>query len=130
MRYLITLFVACVLTACATTDSKTSIKGPYVVVGIGKTEELARQDGFKKAVEMAMGVGIQSERVIQNDEITRKYLLTHSSGFVDKFNIVDVMKTTNNVEVIMEVYIKPTLDRKSTRLNSSHSQQSRMPSSA
>ena len=37
------------------------------------------------------------------------------------------LKTNPNVEINV---IDPLLDRKSTRLNSSHSQQSRMPSSA
>ena len=35
----------------------------------------------------------------------------------------------NSVKTVREIYLSP-LDRKSTRLNSSHYQQSRMPSSA
>ena len=46
-----------------------------------------------------------------------------SGGDVEKIDLIQ------NKELV-RVYIKPDRDRKSTRLNSSHSQQSRMPSSA
>ena len=69
MRTLLITFFCCILTACSTTgfSKHTSIVGPFNVVGTGSTQELARQDGFKKAIEYSMGVAIQSEKIIQNN---------------------------------------------------------------
>jgi hypothetical protein len=54
MRILISVFVLSLLAACSTTGfSKYSkVVGPFKVVGQGPTAEAARQDGFKKAIEL------------------------------------------------------------------------------
>ena len=58
-------------------------------------------------------------------QIHEGLLIAHHSGVTelnwDDFDVVSMMTSDNSVIVV---------DRKSTRLNSSHSQQSRMPSSA
>ena len=110
MNRIIILLLTCVLSACAAAGSKNSqIKGPFLVTGEGKTEELAKQDAFKKAVELAIGVGIQTERVTADDEVKRNYILSHSSGYIDSFRIIDITKHKNKVEMDMEVHVRSTL---------------------
>jgi len=110
MRILISVFLLSLLTACSTTGfSKYSkVVGPFKVVGQGPTAEAARQDGFKKAIEYSMGVAIQSEKIIQNNDLGKNYILTHSSGYVDQFKINKITENPGRVELEMEVYVKPT----------------------
>ena len=63
MRSLLTIIFCFILTACSTTgfSKHTNIVGPFTVIGRGPTEESARQDGFRKAIEYSMGVGYNSE---------------------------------------------------------------------
>lgn len=110
MRHFIYLLIIGMLAACSTTgfSNRSSIVGPFKVTGTGTSEEFAKQDGFKKAIEYSMGVAVQTERIVQNNEIGRNYVLTHSSGYVDKFKINNVTEINGKVEVNMEVYVKPT----------------------
>jgi hypothetical protein len=110
MKYLASLLLALSLSACATAGSKQStVKGPFIVTGVGKTEELAKQDAFKKAVEYAIGVGIQTERITSDDTVARNYILSHSSGYIDSFRIIDTTEYKNRIEIDMEVYVRSTL---------------------
>ena len=110
MRTLFVLTICFILTACSTTgfSKHTTIVGPFLVVGKGSTEESARQDGFRKAIEYSMGVAIQSEKIIQNNNLGRNYILTHSSGYVDNFTIHKISEVNGKYEVSMDVYVKPT----------------------
>ena len=110
MRTLFTILLVSLVAACSTTgfSNRENLRGPFTVVGIGHSEELARRDGFKKAVEYSMGVAIQTERVVKNDTVGKNYILTHSSGYVDDFKIKNVTKVGNMYEVQMEVFVKPT----------------------
>lgn len=110
MKCFVILLLACVLSACAAAGSKSSqAKGPFVVTGYGKTEELAKQDAFKKAVEFAIGVGIQTERITSDNKVGRNYVLAHSSGYIDSFRVIDITKDSNSVEIVMEVYVRSTV---------------------
>lgn len=110
MRTIFILFLTILVTACSTTgfSNRSNITGPFKVIGKGYNEESAKQDGFKKAIEYSMGVAIQSERIVNNNEVGRNYILTHSSGYVDRFSINQVTENNGKVEVDMEVYVKPT----------------------
>lgn len=110
MRTLFVLTICFILAACSTTgfSKHTDIVGPFNVVGRGHSEETARQDGFKKAIEYSMGVAIKSERIVSNNDVGKNYVLTHSSGYVDSFKINNVTNKNGSVEVEMEVFVKPT----------------------
>jgi hypothetical protein len=110
MRILISVFILSLLAACSTTgfSKYSNIVGPFTVVGQGPTQEAARQDGFKKAIEYSMGVAIQSEKIIQNNNLDKNYILSHSSGYIDQFKINKVTENSGRVEVEMEVFVKPT----------------------
>lgn len=121
MRYLITLLLACMLSACATTDSPTLVKnttpkdvrGPYKVYAYGNTVVEAKKLCFRYAVELAMGVAIQTEREIVNNEVAKNYILSHSSGFIESYKVLEVRQgnetSSGQFLVQMEVMIRPTI---------------------
>ena len=76
---------------------------------------------------------------LEFDEEAKKEIVVDMNrmlAFVEKLNELDtkgvepLIYMTDESNVLREDEVKETIDRKSTRLNSSHIQKSRMPSSA
>ena len=78
--------------------------------------------GLNPAVDRIIEVGMAR---VENDCITEKYSTLVYPGISISERITGLTGIHND-----DLIGKPRIDRKSTRLNSSHYQQSRMPSSA
>jgi hypothetical protein len=76
------------------------------VAGIGDTEAQARTNGFRLAVEQALGSLIASETQAQNGRINRDEIISYAAGFVNKFEIVDTKSTPRGVQVTMRVWVE------------------------
>ena len=72
------------------------------VRGQGATEDEARTQAYKKAVEYAVGAYVASGTEVVNGEVTVKKIIKYSSGYVDRFDTVEV----GNGFVIMDVYVR------------------------
>lgn len=72
------------------------------VRGQGPSEEEARTQAYKKAVEYAVGAYVASGTEVVNGEVTVKKIIKYSSGYVDRFDMVEV----GNGYVIMDVYVR------------------------
>jgi hypothetical protein len=109
-QIIISIILAGTLMSCANFVQRNSaIEGPFIVTGTGKTEEEARYDAFKQAIEYAVGIAVRSELVVKDSEVARSNLLTHSAGYVEKFKILGSDQSDNNFRLKIEVYIKPTI---------------------
>lgn len=75
------------------------------VAGEGFTAEEARQNGFRLAVEQAIGSLIASETHVENSRIKRDEIISYASGFVERFEIVETRNTTRGVQVVMKVWV-------------------------
>jgi len=76
------------------------------VAGLGDTTEQARNNGFRLAVEQALGTLISSETEVQNGRIVRDEIISYAAGFVDRFEIVSTRPAGNNqTEVVMKVWV-------------------------
>ena len=76
------------------------------VIGEGGTSEQARQQGFRLAVEHAVGTVVTSETEVRNDRIVRDEIITYASGYVDRFDIVEQQQVNNRVLVNMKVWVR------------------------
>ena len=76
------------------------------VVGEGNTLDDARQQGFRLAVEHAVGTVVSSETEAQNDRLKRNEIITYASGYVHKFEIVDQQQVNDRVQVQMKIWVK------------------------
>jgi hypothetical protein len=56
-----------------------------VVEGSGATAELALKDAFRQAVRRVVGVVVDAETLVKNDELISDKVLTYSKGFVPKW---------------------------------------------
>jgi hypothetical protein len=90
-------------------ESASSEKVLYVeVVGEGATVDQARQQGFRLAVEHAVGTVVSSETEVRNDRQTRDEIITYAAGYVDRFQVVEQQRVGNRVLVNMKVWVRPS----------------------
>lgn len=75
------------------------------VIGEGATPEQARNDGFRLAVDRAVGSVIATQTETQNQRLIRNEIINYSSGFVDRFDIVDQQLVGNRYRVSMRVWV-------------------------
>lgn len=59
-----------------------------VTTGVGLDPDRALQDALSRAIEQAVGVLVDAETVLKNDQLIRDEVLTYSRGFVEKYEIV------------------------------------------
>lgn len=90
-------------------EASASEKVLYVeVIGEGNTAEQAKQQGFRLAVEHAVGTVVSSETEVRNDRQVRDEIITYASGYVDRFEIVEQQRVGNRTLVNMKVWVKPS----------------------
>jgi len=74
--------------AGATAGSVSGSICEVVAEGIGLDPDKAVQNAFSRAIEQAVGVLVDSETIVKNDEIIRDQILTFSRGYVEKFEVL------------------------------------------
>jgi len=94
------------------------------VTGIGNTSELARNDGFSKAIESVLGSIIFVEKQAKNQKLTKNDILTQSAGYVEFYSIVEEKRIGSDIAITMDVKVVRSkltdgllLDSRSKELN-------------
>jgi len=88
-------------------DANTKQEVYYVeVAGDGPSTQQARDNGFRLAVEQALGTLIASESESQNGRLVRDEIISYASGYVERFESVSQQPTTAGVRVIMRVWVR------------------------
>jgi hypothetical protein len=108
----ILIAITVILTGCSTiATSDIPSYGPFLVKGYGNNLEEAKQAAFRSAVEEVMGTVIVSEKEVANSNVIKNQILTHSSGYIESFEIVNTQINPNTMShtIIMKVTIKPTM---------------------
>jgi hypothetical protein len=75
------------------------------VVSEGVTVEQARLEGFRTAVNQAVGSVIVTQTQTQNQRLVRDEIINYSSGFVDRFEIMEQQDLGNRVRLKMRVWV-------------------------
>jgi len=75
------------------------------VVSEGTTVEQARLEGFRTAVNQAVGSVVATQTQSQNQRLTRDEIINYSSGFVDRFEILEQQNHGNQVQLKMRVWV-------------------------
>ena len=75
------------------------------VAGDGSNPEDARANGFRLAVEQALGSLIASETEVRNDRIYRDEIISYAAGYVDRFEIISTQRTERGSRVAMKVWV-------------------------
>jgi hypothetical protein len=115
MKLLIALTIALVTTVTGAQISPVSVAltvGQWIikdsksvyrvrVEASGNTAEQARSNGFRKAIELAVGTIVIGESEAVNDRLLRNEVITYSSGYVDDFKII----SESGNRVVMDVWV-------------------------
>jgi hypothetical protein len=83
--------------------------GPYNVTGVGNTCDQARDVAFRIAVEQSFGTAVMAERQTKKDVLTRDEILSHSSGFIEEYNILNTEKNSSGCTVKLSATVKPSM---------------------
>jgi len=59
-----------------------------VATGVGTDADKALQNAFSQAIEQTVGVLVDAESVVKNDQLIRDEVLTFSRGYVENFAVV------------------------------------------
>ena len=91
--------------------SKDSIK--FVeVVGVGETLETSKEDAVRQAVQKTVGSYVTSDLIIKNDSVIKDKVISLSSAFVEKTEIISQLKRNDG---LFETKIRATVSTTSLR---------------
>ena len=110
------LFLTCTLPILLITSIPTSALGqessPFievVAVGTGLTSKTALEDAFRNAAQQVVGLYVDTETLIKNDELVEDKVLTYSDGFVKKYDEISVRKKDG----LVKIKIRAKIERRS-----------------
>jgi len=72
----------------------------------GNTESEARREAYKRAIEEAIGSLVTSEAVVVNQELQRREIIEYSSGYIDRFKVLNQYHDGGHFVVDMDVWVK------------------------
>jgi hypothetical protein len=75
-------------------------------IGVGETLETAKEDAIRQAVQKAVGSYVTSDLITKNDEVIKDKVLSLSSGFVEKIEVISQGKRSDG---LVETKIKATV---------------------
>lgn len=92
MKYLVTLLLAIFATICYAQDDKTVT---LVASGSGKTQDEAKQNALRSAIEQAFGTFISSNTEILNDDLVKDEIVSVANGNIQKYEIISEVQIPN-----------------------------------
>lgn len=92
--------IVCCLTLTARADE-------YIeAVGTGASEEKAIMQALRSAVQQSVGVFIDAESIIINDDILQEEIFDYSAGFVEDFKRLSITNRNGIYEVTVKALVK------------------------
>jgi len=76
-------------------NSSTSAK-VILVTGLGQSPEAAEKQALTAAVRQAVGAYLDSNTLVENEEVIRDRILSFSNGFVDKYEVTAPSRKNND----------------------------------
>ena len=82
----------------ATADGAEIVKVRGKGVGASKTEAL--KDAYRDAVERAVGLYVDAEQMVKNENLVKDQILTQSNAYIEKYRVVSEEKSTTGLITI------------------------------
>lgn len=76
--------------------------------GVGTDKAEALKDAYRDAVERAVGMYVDAEQQMKNEELVNDHILTQSNAYIEKYEVVRERKKPNG---LFEVQIKADVKR-------------------
>lgn len=95
-----------------------NVEEEVIATGYGMDKKQALDNAFMDAVKQSVGVVIDSQTMLENDEIIQDQILTASNGFVTKYDIVKESANNGLYQVTIKATVKnQTIQEKVKSLN-------------
>jgi hypothetical protein len=104
-----TVLFALPLAAQEKTSPIASATTVVVATGVGVNADKSLRNAFRNAVEQAVGLMVDAETVVKNEEVIKDQILTYSDGFVEKF---DRVKEARRDDCLYEIKIRAVVRRR------------------
>jgi tetratricopeptide (TPR) repeat protein len=93
------------------TDTTTAGAGTNDIVevvaqGMGTDQNSALLNAYSNAVQQALGLYVDAETMVKNDQIVRDQILTYSKGFIQKVDIVSQNQASGLFQVNIRAQVK------------------------
>ena len=75
------------------------------VVGVGYSEEDAKRNGLRQAVEQTVGTLLISDKEVNGDKLMKEFIGDYSAGYVDHYTVVDTTQENGQYRVRMTVTV-------------------------
>ncbi len=96
-------------------DAADSDRVWVTVTGFGASDEEARRSAWATAVSQVVGTLVDSETVIENDQLIRDEVLEFSDGYIETFNILSRTEEDGVVTLQMEALVRRNMVRRRLR---------------
>lgn len=77
-----------------------------VAQGMGTDQPSALNNAYSNAVQQALGLYVDAETMVQNDQIVRDQILTYSKGFIQKVDVVSQNQANGLFQVNIRAQVK------------------------
>ena len=78
--------------------------------GVGANKAEALKDAYRDAVERAVGMYVDAEQKMKNDELVEDQILTHSKAYIEKYDVVkEKTKPNGLVEIRINAEVKKSV---------------------
>lgn len=98
MKNLMVVVVAAIAATFAFAQDAEIVKVKGRGVGIDKAEAL--KDAYRDAVERAVGLYVDAEQMMKNEELVKDQILTHSNAYLEKYDIVEEKTAANGLVTV------------------------------
>ncbi len=99
--------------AASPTAPTTSDTVQIKATGMGITSEAALQNAYSNAIQQALGLYVDAQTLVQNDQIVKDQVLTHSRGLIKEVKTVNQGNENGlyNVTILATVLKQPLIDK-------------------
>ena len=73
----------------------------------GRTPKEALKDAFRQAVQQVVGVAVDAETQVKNDEVIADKVLTYSDGLITKYEEVSKTERKGLVRIKIKATVEP-----------------------
>lgn len=88
------------------------LNAEVVATGTGVTQEKALSSAFRNAIQQVVGVILDSETLVKNQQVIRDEILLYSSGYIERYNKIRERK---NSDGLYEITIKAEVQNRQLR---------------
>ncbi len=88
--------------ATASVGETVQVKGK----GVGTTQESALKDAYRSAVEAAVGLYVDAEQMMKNDEVIKDQILTQSNAYIEKYEIKGRSEREGLIEIVIWAQVR------------------------